>query len=313
MKKTVATILLSTVFIMSHAASALSCVGARPMAMGGAFIAIADDVNAVYWNPAGLSQLQQKEVTFTRTIFNRDNYNYDDFLAFALPIKKGRGALALSYINSGYRTSNLITENHWFVLSGGLKIIRHISLGANIRILHTGIKYTRLEYMVGDVTYSDYDTNIGMDLTMLWKITERFSTGLLIQNMNEPTIELLSELNMGSSKQLCNVRPAVAYKLTDRILTTVEMYDAFGESENTSVDVSQDLRIGVESRLSDNFTIRWGAYHFKSLADGIKAYTYGYSHTFSTIPLSIDYCLMHWTTELEEHSYTHQLGVIYKW
>lgn len=31
-------------------------VGARAMGMGGAFVAIADDVNAAYWNPAGLIQ-----------------------------------------------------------------------------------------------------------------------------------------------------------------------------------------------------------------------------------------------------------------
>ncbi len=30
-------------------------VGARPAAMGGAFTAVADDVNAIYWNPAGLA------------------------------------------------------------------------------------------------------------------------------------------------------------------------------------------------------------------------------------------------------------------
>ena len=32
-------------------------IGARPLGMGGAFVAIADDINAVYWNPAGLTQL----------------------------------------------------------------------------------------------------------------------------------------------------------------------------------------------------------------------------------------------------------------
>ena len=31
-------------------------VGARPLAMGNSFVAIADDATAVYWNPAGLSQ-----------------------------------------------------------------------------------------------------------------------------------------------------------------------------------------------------------------------------------------------------------------
>ena len=32
-------------------------VGARAMGMGGAFVSIADDGSAFYWNPAGVSQL----------------------------------------------------------------------------------------------------------------------------------------------------------------------------------------------------------------------------------------------------------------
>lgn len=36
--------------------------GPRPVAMGGAFTAIADDLHAVRWNPAGLRQLQRSEI-----------------------------------------------------------------------------------------------------------------------------------------------------------------------------------------------------------------------------------------------------------
>ena len=36
-------------------------VGARAMGMGGAFMGVANDATALYWNPAGLSQLKQME------------------------------------------------------------------------------------------------------------------------------------------------------------------------------------------------------------------------------------------------------------
>ncbi|MBU0899600.1 hypothetical protein KKB54_02120, partial [bacterium] len=33
-------------------------VGSRPVAMGGAFVAIADDINSLYYNPSGVGQYQ---------------------------------------------------------------------------------------------------------------------------------------------------------------------------------------------------------------------------------------------------------------
>ena len=37
-------------------------VGTRASAMGGAFIGLADDYSAVYWNPAGITQIKGMEV-----------------------------------------------------------------------------------------------------------------------------------------------------------------------------------------------------------------------------------------------------------
>ena len=60
--------------------------GARVDSLGGAFGAIANDVTAIYWNPAGLSQLTATSVSGTHTVWLADTrYN---FLAFATPIEK---------------------------------------------------------------------------------------------------------------------------------------------------------------------------------------------------------------------------------
>lgn len=37
-------------------------IGARPSGMGGAFMAISDDLNAITWNPAGLSGIEGKQI-----------------------------------------------------------------------------------------------------------------------------------------------------------------------------------------------------------------------------------------------------------
>ena len=46
----------------AHAAEFLSHgVGARALGMGGAFVAVADDATATYWNPAGPDQSQETQ------------------------------------------------------------------------------------------------------------------------------------------------------------------------------------------------------------------------------------------------------------
>jgi len=42
-------------------------VGARAMAMGGAYASLADDATAVYWNPAGLAQISRPSFQFMQT------------------------------------------------------------------------------------------------------------------------------------------------------------------------------------------------------------------------------------------------------
>ncbi|PIP13442.1 MAG: hypothetical protein COX49_02115 [bacterium (Candidatus Stahlbacteria) CG23_combo_of_CG06-09_8_20_14_all_40_9] len=42
-------------------------VGARAIGMGGAFVAVADDATAIYWNPAGISRLYKNEAVAIHT------------------------------------------------------------------------------------------------------------------------------------------------------------------------------------------------------------------------------------------------------
>ena len=45
--------------------------GARALGMGGAFIAVADDATAASWNPGGLTQLEDPEVSIVGAVFRR--------------------------------------------------------------------------------------------------------------------------------------------------------------------------------------------------------------------------------------------------
>ena len=57
--------------------------GARSLAMGAAFVGVADDASATYWNPAGLSQITRKAAALMKaTLFADSTY---DFYSFVMP------------------------------------------------------------------------------------------------------------------------------------------------------------------------------------------------------------------------------------
>lgn len=85
--------------------------GARASGLGGAFIGVADDATAIFWNPGGLTHLLQEEVSFVgRTEFsswsvpsvlkdyapNSSDSTSLNFISFAYPTKIGRRSLVFA-------------------------------------------------------------------------------------------------------------------------------------------------------------------------------------------------------------------------
>ena len=91
--------LLLCTLLWTNPLLAEACYGVRSMGMGGAFIAVADDVNTVYWNPAGLSDVREPQIGWQRAVKSRDVMNYIDIYEFVTPLKKGWSGLGLSYVN----------------------------------------------------------------------------------------------------------------------------------------------------------------------------------------------------------------------
>ncbi len=68
--------------------------GPRAIAMGGAFVAIANDASALYWNPGGISRVARNEFVFVHTQWLADvSYN---FLGIVIPLA-GIGTVGASY------------------------------------------------------------------------------------------------------------------------------------------------------------------------------------------------------------------------
>jgi hypothetical protein len=77
--------------------------GARALGMGGAFLAVADDATASYWNPAGLNWLRNRSVLYMHSEEQRSQVHYD-FIGLALPQggdAGSRSALGISLVRLG--------------------------------------------------------------------------------------------------------------------------------------------------------------------------------------------------------------------
>lgn len=132
--------------------------GARPTAMGDAFVGVADDVNAIYFNPAGLGFQTQSQMTAMRTEwFEGLNYDYG---AFSLPLKSGSLGFSVSTLKAEdleKRSADESLQGSFetldaaYTFSYGHKMGESWSLGATARYLKQEIDATSAGAWGGDV------------------------------------------------------------------------------------------------------------------------------------------------------------------
>src|SRR5437773_9598171 len=118
-------------------------VGTRAIGMGEAYTALADDSSALYWNPAGMSLTNQKEVTFMHSSL-MESVHYEH-LAFVMPGDSFALGTNFSYLGYGDITGYDNTGNptgdvnaYSYVFNGGISrvIIPRLFLGVSGGLIH---------------------------------------------------------------------------------------------------------------------------------------------------------------------------------
>ncbi len=77
-------LLAAFLLIMLINSPSFALYGTRPMGMGGAFTAIADDANAAYWNPAGFALKPGVDITGSTLLTNRNELMGDNIAAMKM-------------------------------------------------------------------------------------------------------------------------------------------------------------------------------------------------------------------------------------
>ncbi len=136
-------------------------VGARAISLGGAFVAEANDMSAIYWNPAGFARLSGSHLQLSNTRYLADiNYN---FAAFGTSIDRvGSLGAALLIVDSGdmqVRTEMMPdgTGEQFNMLSFALQLsyARNLSdqfsIGANIKFVQERIWHSKASSIAFDI------------------------------------------------------------------------------------------------------------------------------------------------------------------
>jgi hypothetical protein len=74
-------------------------VGARGLGMGGAYTALADDADSIYWNPAGLAQVEKHEFQASESELGQNTR--EGFFSYAGAASIGTFAAGVTYLNEG--------------------------------------------------------------------------------------------------------------------------------------------------------------------------------------------------------------------
>lgn len=290
--------------------------GARPISMGGAFVALADDVHASTWNPAGLAWQKDHEVTVSGVINGRKDYIpgdfiSDDYIAYAQAFGRdkqfGSGTIGVYYLNSTYE--NQTTRSKTIIWQPGIAYGRKFSADEN-KAWGISLNYFNFESEIPGISSSD--TALGLNAGFLWYMTDEIALGLLVENINEPTFTIHGV----GSRMIRVYRPGLAYYFDDSTVFTFDIYDLTGNTKDSGSDYSQNIRLGMEHYFNDDFSLRLGAHQPNSTVDSSKFFSLGlgwqYSEFFVAHPVCyyFDYTFVYWQDPLAGNDdYLHQVGI----
>ena len=146
--------------------------GARATALGGAFTALADDGNALYWNPAGLPRLGHQE--FTSTLGNMGGTGTaENYLGYVFPLTDQHAA-AFSWKQTGEDDTGLEFAENTFSLGYAYRFGKKLGVGAAYRHLNSNVN-------LDGATFSEWSGNT-FDFGVHYAASDRLSVGASLKD-----------------------------------------------------------------------------------------------------------------------------------
>ena len=219
---------------------------ARTTAMGGAGVAVANDVWSAYYNPAGLSQVEDiYAATSYLRLFNVSFLtNFFGAATYPLPGKYGTISTTFQYFGVNYLDNNLSGE-YTFGVSHGFYLLKdiHTSLafGYNLKGYHWKLGES-LEF--GNLGSS---TTLGIDVGFMASIYSRTYLGVYIFNINQPQVGADTKHDLPQ-----RIVVGMAYKPYDGVTTSIDFNRTIGVGK-------MQVLGGAEFNIIKTVDLRFGA------------------------------------------------------
>ena len=225
-------------------------LGARAMGMGGAFVAVADDVTALHWNPAGLAGLPGVQVFGMRTSV----YSVDGLSEDAVLTSYGTGSMGygLGWMRTG--AADLYSEDT--LLAGYGTETPIDGLAAGITLKRFSVEAPGYEYYNDPAFAAGGDDAYAADLGALYR-RGKWSVGATVRNLGEPKLQLLSTTAEEDLDPIMSeLRLGGTYLFRDVMLMTVEWRAPREAPEYYENQYS--INLGSEVWFYDAFALRAG-------------------------------------------------------
>ena len=270
--------------------------GARAIGMSGAFCAVADNTDALVYNPAGLAQIKSSTAAFNYMKLHAgldDGEIADNHLAYLQPLNK-LGTIGISWYQRSLRD---LYQEDIVNLAYGVAIdkAKRYLIGGNLKFLNQSYKD---KVALQDNEYfseKNSNFNVSVDLAGLIKFNKYFSLGMSLANINQPKFSLTDQ----ASILPLQIRVGSALR-TQKFLGGLELY---WQGDNFS------LATGGEAWWFEKFLgTRLG---FNMGNKGLQEFTSGISIYLESIGLGwqLDYAFVMNIGDFMSTEGTHQLNL----
>jgi hypothetical protein len=254
-------------------------VGARALGMGGCFGALANDASTLYWNPAGMAQLNQMELSFTHTQWIADISH--GFAGFVLPVSENNTfGLSFTYQSMDEMEQTTIAQPKGtglyydaqdiaVGLSYARRMISHILFGITAKMIHQSIWNETamgfavdlgllLETGISGIKVAMVMTNFGTDMQMDGRdliraydqVPESASNPKAASKLSTESWPLPTNLRISIMSDIIGSEHSFIHNADNRVTLIV---DATHPNDNP-----EHYNVGIEYGLFENYFLRAG-------------------------------------------------------